>query len=459
MAHRLLRRPGQERWEFPNPLLPRRLSIPDPGQRTVALFTDDFFPQSGGVARAIEQQVRELVDAGLHVTLFAPRTHFDPPSVGDYVTLPTIRLPGTPSYLCTVQFDEGLVHWLARLRSFDIVHSHNERGSLLLAAGLARLEGIPHVHTFHSNYAGIHDTSPVASRLTSGIFLPVIHRLLRLWSHREPRVPLRPPAPQFAREGNRFAASDWLHLAHVATYVDALTSPGRYVLDALVDASDGVLADRLHLVPSGVSDQFLTATRRRPRGGTTRFLSCGRLGAEKRVDAIIRAFAMLGRDDAELIIVGEGVEADGLRRLAERVRQGTIQFAGHIGDVTRLAQEYADADVFILASHRFDTQGLVLAEAAASGTPILYCDDRLQVGVTSENSLLSGPSPEDLAAAMKQLMEDPGRLERMAAASRALGPSLTSDSMGDSYLAVYDDTLDRFRRRSAKPRSAVLPTS
>ncbi len=436
----------RDRWEFPNPLLPRRVTAPEPGQRAVALFTDDFYPQSGGVARSMEHQIRELVSAGYHVTLFAPRTDFDPPGVGDYMTLPTLRLPGTPSHVCSVQFDEGLVRRIARSGAFDLVHSQNERGSLLLAAGVARVLGVPHIHTFHSNYAGIHDTSPVASRFSSGLFLPAIHRLLRVASGRRPGLRLRRPSSAYAVEDDRHAAADWFHLAHIALYVDAFTAPGRFVVDAIVDASDGALAPRGHVVPSGTSEPFLSARRERPRGGVTRFLSCGRLGAEKRVDALIRAFDLLGRDDAELIIVGEGVEADGLRKLAERVRHGSIQFAGHLGDSARLAREYADADVFVLASHRFDTQGLVLAEAAAAGTPILYCDDRLSVGVTPQNALLTGPSPDALAAGMCELMDDPARLERMAVASKALGSSLTLGRMGERYRGVYDAALGRLTR-------------
>ena len=343
--------------------------------------------------------------------------------------------------MCSVQFDPGLVHRIARMQAFDVVHSQNERGSLLLAAGVARVLGVPHVHTFHSNYAGIHESSPVAGALCSTVFLPGIHRALRVAARGA--SPSLPDQRQTDVAAPRFAADDWRNIARIAGLTDAFTAPAPFVISAIEDAAGGGLAGRGFVVPSGVSERFLAVQRSRPRGPVTRFLSCGRLGAEKRVDAIIQAFGLLGRDDAELIVIGDGDERDRLRRLAERVEHGTIQFAGHIGDVSRLASEFADADVFVLASHGFDTQAMVLAEAAAAGTPILYCDGRLSVGVTPDNSLLVGPSPAELAAGMRRLMDAPARLDAMARASKELGPALSAARTAADYRRIYDAAGER----------------
>jgi glycosyltransferase involved in cell wall biosynthesis len=114
-----------------------------------------------------------------------------------------------------------------------------------------------------------------------------------------------------------------------------------------------------------------------------------------------------------------------------------VRFLGHFDDADLIAQEIADADVFVLASYRFDTQGMVLAEAAATGTPILYCDDRLSVGVGPENALLTGHEAGQLATGMRELLDAPERLETMSAASKELGRRLTAGSMRDNYVAVY----------------------
>jgi glycosyltransferase involved in cell wall biosynthesis len=151
----------------------------------------------------------------------------------------------------------------------------------------------------------------------------------------------------------------------------------------------------------------------------------------------VDAFGRLGRDDAELHIVGTGPTEGALRQKAARIRNGKVRFLGHFDDAGLMAQEIADADVFVLASYRFDTQGMVLAEAAAAGTPILYCDDRLTVGVGPDNALLTGHEPGELATGMRALMDDPERRETMSAGSRERGRLLTPAAMRDNYLAVY----------------------
>lgn len=408
----------------------------------IGLFTDDFYPESGGVARSIQLQVQQLSAAGHRPTLFAPALHLTPPTEAAWEGLPYWHLPGTPSHVCSLQVGGRLARRIAADHRLDVVHSQNERGSIFLAAAVAKALDVPHVHTFHSNYVGTHRTSAFWSGLNSLTYLDWSGRWLRRAAGQGAEVPVAHPSDPEASTDSVFAGRDWRSLARLASAVDGFTSPAGYVVDSIVDASGGALAGRGHVVASGVAEAFVRAQRRRPRGPVTRFLSCGRLGAEKRVDVILEAFDRLGRDDAELHIVGTGSAESSLRQQAARVRHGKVRFLGHFDDADLIAQEIADADVFVLGSYRFDTQGMVLAEAAATGTPILYCDDRLTVGVGPDNALLTGPEPESLAAGMAELIADPERLDAMSAASRQRGRGLTAGAMAQAYLEVYRRAID-----------------
>lgn len=410
---------------------------PEDAALHIGIFTDDFYPESGGVSRSIQLQVQQLARAGHRVTLFAPSVKLTPPTECAWVGLPYWRVPGTPSYLCSLQVGRGRARRIAADHPLDVVHSQNERGSVFLAAQVARVLDIAHVHTFHSNYVGTHRTTPLSSGLNSLTYLDWSGRLLRRVAGQGRDVPAAVPTDPDATADSPFAGRDWRSLARLASAVDGFTSPAGYVVDSIVDASGGALAGRGSVVASGVADAFVRAERKRPRGGVTRFLSAGRLGPEKRVDVLIDAFARLGRDDAELHIVGSGAAEGALRQQAARIRHGKVRFLGHFDDADLIAQEIADADVFVLASYRFDTQGMVLAEAAATGTPIIYCDERLTVGVTPLNALLTGPDAGALAAGMAELMDDPQRLAAMSAASRDLGRGLTAAAMGRAYVAAY----------------------
>lgn len=410
---------------------------------TIGIFTDDFYPKSGGVVRSIELQIQELRALGHNVILFAPHVDFEPPNDCQSEGLPVWRLPDTESYLCSLRFGDALAERIARKYSFDIVHSQNERGAMFLAAKIAKANNIPHVHTFHSNYAGTHRTTPFWSGVNSLTYMALAPLMLRRIRPERATTKIYLPHKMPSIESTPMARSDWRNIAKLASFMDVFTSPAQFMIDGIVDASRNNLVNRAVVVPNGINAMFGDAERIRPLSDTYRFVSCGRLDPEKRVDVIIRAFAKLNRDDAELFIIGEGSESDELRHLAAKtVTRGSVQFLGHLNDIDRIAGELANSDAFIFASYRFDTQGMVLAEAAAAGAPIIYCDDRLHVGVSRDNALLVKPSMTAFASGMRTIMSDRARQQRMATASKRLGKHLTAHEMEKKFIAVYQKAID-----------------
>lgn len=380
---------------------------------------------------------------GHDVTLFAPRIHLKPPEGSACEALPVWHAPGTPSFLCSLQVGRRIAQRIAAKHRLDVVHSQNERGSIFLASQVATELGIPHVHTFHSNYVGTHRTTPLVSGLNSLTYLPWASHLLGRFNPTGSDIEVGYPGSPSAAEDSRFARRDWRSLARMARHLDAFTSPAQFMIETIVEASHGCLANRGFVVESGVSAAFNDAVRQRPRGQVIRFISCGRLGVEKRVDALLRAMSQLDRDNVELHIIGTGPAESSLRKLATQVRHGKVRFLGHFDDVGRLAQEIADADVFVLASYHFDTQGMVLAEAAAAGTPVVYCDDRLHVGIGPDNAVLAGHTPEGLARALRALVDDPSQLPAMSAAAKERGRHLTPSDMEAKYVEVYRTAISR----------------
>src|SRR5207245_2814834 len=99
-------------------------------------------------------------------------------------------------------------------------------------------------------------------------------------------------------------------------------------------------------------------------------LYVGRLDPEKSVDRILLAFERVAStvSTAQLVLVGHGTAAHRLQRLAGTLAASDrVRFVG-VRAHADLAQYYQAADVFLFASET-ETQGLVLAEAAACGLP------------------------------------------------------------------------------------------
>jgi glycosyltransferase involved in cell wall biosynthesis len=139
------------------------------------------------------------------------------------------------------------------------------------------------------------------------------------------------------------------------------------------------------------------------------------------VDRVLLAFdriaGTLGR--ARLWLVGQGKEMDALRRLAGRLGAGgRVHFAG-VRPHAALPTWYQAADLFLFASET-ETQGLVLAEAAACGLPAVAvsapgCEEVVRDG---ETGILTKGDPAALAEAAIGLLLDAERRRAMGARAR-----------------------------------------
>jgi 1,2-diacylglycerol 3-alpha-glucosyltransferase len=98
----------------------------------------------------------------------------------------------------------------------------------------------------------------------------------------------------------------------------------------------------------------------------------GRLSKEKRLDIVLNAVAELAPKvpDLRLLVVGKGPAADDFKSMAQHLRiSDRVVFAGFIPD-EELPAAYASCEMLVIAS-TFETQGLVVLEALASGTPVV----------------------------------------------------------------------------------------
>ncbi len=115
-----------------------------------------------------------------------------------------------------------------------------------------------------------------------------------------------------------------------------------------------------------------------------------------------------------------------------------------------LVECYRAADLFVFASET-ETQGLVLAEAAACGLPAVTvsgpgCDEAVRDG---ETGVLTKPDGASLAEAAIGLLLDPERRARMAARARAV-----AEREFDVRLQI-DRTLDLYTEAAARVEAGV----
>lgn len=131
----------------------------------------------------------------------------------------------------------------------------------------------------------------------------------------------------------------------------------------------GVPANKLKPLLLGAS--LPDGLARRRTDGNTRFLFAGRVSYLKGSDLLLQAFAKLrsSMPEVELVIAGTIEEPALAAQIA--ATPGVI----HLGALPQreLFQVFADADCFVLPS-RFDSFGMVVAEALACGVPVVLSD-------------------------------------------------------------------------------------
>lgn len=100
-------------------------------------------------------------------------------------------------------------------------------------------------------------------------------------------------------------------------------------------------------------------------------LGVGRLTAQKRFDLLINAFALIDHTDAQLVILGDGAERSRLIKLISFL--GLSDRVTLLGFVTDVAEQYRQADLFVLTS-RYEGLPAVVLEAMAANCPVLSTD-------------------------------------------------------------------------------------
>jgi 1,2-diacylglycerol 3-alpha-glucosyltransferase len=378
----------------------------------VGLFTNNYLPFCGGVTVSVETLRRGLEARGHEAWVLAPRFPGAPDGGPRILRYPSIPAPTYPEFSLAVPYSRRLARQ-ARALDFDVFHAHHPFLLGPAARRLARRQARPLVFTYHTRYDK--------------------------YAH---YVPLRRSVVEAAAR---------LLSARFAARADAILAPSAVLRDELRER--GVRAP-IAVVPTGVDLARFSpgdrTTSRRASGiehGALVVLYVGRLDREKSVDRVLAAFARIAGTlpQARLVLVGHGTQAEALRRMAGGLHAATrVTFAGVCAH-EKLPEHYRAADLFLFASET-ETQGLVLAEAAACGLPAVAVDAPgcAEVVHDGDTGVLTKGDPSALAEAAIALLVDPARRAAMALRARQLAEREFDVTLQiDRTLDVYADVVAR----------------
>jgi glycogen(starch) synthase len=222
---------------------------------------------------------------------------------------------------------------------------------------------------------------------------------------------------------------------------DSLITCSASMSDEITELFGPGLAET-RVIRNGIDAALWPFAKRRPRRVPAQLLYLGRLEYEKGIHDAIAALPRIRRTHpgTTLTIAGEGTQQQWLVEEARKHKVlKAVRFAGHL-DHQALVTLLHNADAAVLPSH-YEPFGIVALEATATGTPLVTSN----VGGLGE-AVIDGHTgvsfaPRDvagLAAAVRAILDDPDRAQRMAIAARE---RLTTDfdwhTVADETAQVY----------------------
>jgi glycosyltransferase involved in cell wall biosynthesis len=184
----------------------------------------------------------------------------------------------------------------------------------------------------------------------------------------------------------------------------------------------------------------------------------GHFGPEKGIDCVLEGFASLADRSlpcpTALVVLGAGTpeQQEALEKQARQQGVGRVIFVGYRTDAERWLR---GMDVFVHAP-RAEAFGLVVAEAMASGVPVIATAvggvvDMVRPGRTG--FLVPAEAPRELAEALHRLIVDPGLRQAFGDAARETARAeYGADLYARRHLQLYADLLANLR-----PKGVILP--
>ena len=195
--------------------------------------------------------------------------------------------------------------------------------------------------------------------------------------------------------------------------------------------------DHVHYIPNGIEPRDIPATDIDTLGlnlpaGMPRIVFVGALRPEKNLIRLLRAYALV-KNDAALLVIGDGSEMEKLVREAENLSLGpNLHFLGRREDARDIVMQ---CDIMALSS---DTEQMPLAvlEGMDAGLPVVSTrvGDVEQIVAPENRPYIVKRSDLELGAAMGALVADPAARRTVGAANRR---RVRRDFLAADMIATY----------------------
>ena len=392
----------------------------------IGMFTDTWLPAIDGVIISIQKFKEGLEDRGHEVFIFAPEDRTGRLEPDDHTFLFKARTFGPyPDYRMAL-FPTTRMNRLIQENDIELLHNHALAFMGVKSMFASRKLELPILLHFHTWVTEATQYYPI--RLNENLLIKLTWRYLRSLCRRSDGV----VAP------SRTAIEELRELVPDMRYTDFL-SPGIDFERFNPGANGTEIRAKHDLKDSEV------------------IIHVGRVSKEKNLGLVLDALPLIKKvkPKAKLMIVGDGpAMGDYKRMVAEKGLQTDVLFTGFVSDEL-LPGYYACADAFVMTS-MFETLGIVMTEALATGIPVAGVNHRVVPEVVKHgyNGYLFEPDPQDCAEKLVMALDAPEEMRKNAVES--VKRFNTHDSivkLEEVYRAVMEVKSSRNGHRTRRARS------
>lgn len=306
-------------------------------------------------------------------------------------------------------------------REFDILHSHCPIATSYFFRRINRIQRIPQVLTYHTKYEYDFEEripTPLIKRRAYGMLLNNIKCADEVW---------------ITSEGT---ADSLRKVGYEGDYV--VMPNGCDLPKVSITEVERDMIRRKHNLPNNIPI----------------FIFVGRMMWYKNIRLILDSLAMFKSQDRDfrMLMLGMGPDENAIKKYTRKIGlDDKVIYTGQLLDRSELQIYYSTADLLVFPS-LFDTNGLVVREAAASATPSLLVKGSCAAEgiIDCDTGFLCDESASSINSKINQIIDNKDLLRRVGRNAQDNIYISWEDSITNAYNR-YQIVIDKFKSTNHKP--------
>ncbi len=243
------------------------------------------------------------------------------------------------------------------------------------------------------------------------------------------------PSPIEAVKGKLLKIFNFMKWRLYRSIASKIITPSNYAREEIVSHLK-LPRERIEVIYHGVNLKVFKLTNKRDRNSSlSYFLHISQWQPKKNVERIISAYNLLSPPKPKLKLVVPGfrkeVKGEGIEVIREPISH------------SEAAELYRNAFAFVFPSLH-ETFGMPILEAMACGCPVITSDRTACPEVAGNSALLVNPySIEEIAQAMRKLIEDPRLREELVEKGLERAKQFSWERSARKHLKVFKEVLER----------------